>query len=95
MTRCTVAVVGAGFGGVSVVDALARHGIHDVVVVDERGGVGQQEADLRGNLLRLGIAAERGGHCRQLGEGGVATDFCGAEVIWCLKALGVEISGLV
>ena len=26
---------------------------------------------------------------------GAATDFCGAEVIWCLKALGVEISGLV
>ena len=45
MTRCTVAVVGAGFGGVSVVDALARHGIHDVVVVDERGGVGGRWLD--------------------------------------------------
>ncbi|WP_374928746.1 flavin-containing monooxygenase [Kytococcus sedentarius] len=45
MTRHTVAVIGAGFGGVSVVDALARHGIHDVVVVDERAGIGGRWLD--------------------------------------------------
>lgn len=38
--RHTVAVVGAGFGGVSVMDALHRAGIDDVVVIDDRGQIG-------------------------------------------------------
>ncbi|WP_462418242.1 flavin-containing monooxygenase [Kytococcus sp. Marseille-QA3725] len=45
MTRHTVAVVGAGLGGVAVVDALARAGVEDVVVVDDRGAVGGRWLD--------------------------------------------------
>lgn len=45
MTPYAVAVVGAGFAGVAVVDALARAGVRDVVVVDERGAVGGRWLD--------------------------------------------------
>lgn len=43
--RHTVAVVGAGFAGVAVADALARAGVRDVVMIDERGAVGGRWSD--------------------------------------------------
>ncbi|MDO3128464.1 alpha/beta hydrolase fold domain-containing protein [Mycobacteroides abscessus subsp. bolletii] len=79
-----VAIVGAGFTGLSVAAALKRSGVHNFVVLDRRSAASSEE--WRGDTVRLfGLAK----HLRS-GHEAAALAYDAADERWTIKVAGGE-----
>jgi shikimate dehydrogenase len=55
---CSVVVLGAGGAARSLVEALARHGAREVVVVNRSPGAAERAVALGGGVARVGLEAD-------------------------------------
>lgn len=77
-----VAVIGAGFTGLSVAAALKRSGVHNFVVLDRRSAASSEE--WRGDTVRLFALAK---HLRS-GHEAAALAYDAADGRWTIKVAG-------
>ncbi|WP_162293939.1 alpha/beta hydrolase fold domain-containing protein [Mycobacteroides abscessus] len=79
-----VAIIGAGFTGLSVAAALKRSGVHNFVVLDRRSAASSEE--WRGDTVRLFALAK---HLRS-GHEAAALAYDAADERWTVKVAGGE-----
>ncbi|MGC7299608.1 FAD-dependent oxidoreductase, partial [Mycobacteroides abscessus subsp. massiliense] len=79
-----VAIIGAGFTGLSVAAALKRSGVHNFVVLDRRSAASSEE--WRGDTVRLFALAK---HLHS-GHEAAALAYDAADERWTIKVAGGE-----